>query len=191
MLSVRKPLWCLSDMGAAERETELGVALCLPAFCTADPDSSVTPRHPSSVAIESATIRISSLHLFQIISFTLNCLCKLYMVSYAQARKQFPGRPEALPTRVRWYLFTRGRPHHNSWPDSILKPQRPHPGRGGEAGADTPAGFRPWFTGGPGAVGPPSEVQCKRDTTYTQRVWVLFSLALFFFAVAGSVCMEP
>lgn len=45
-----------------------------------------TPRYPSSVAIEPATIRISSLHLFQIISFTLRCcLCKSCKVFHAQA----------------------------------------------------------------------------------------------------------
>lgn len=47
-------------------------------------------------------------------------------------------------------------------------------------GADTLCGVRPQFTGGPGAAGPPSEVQCKGDAMYTQRVWVLFSLLLCF-----------
>lgn len=48
---------------------------------------------------------------------------------------------------------------------------------GRDLGGDSVCRVLPWFTGGPGAAGPPSEVQCRRDTMYMQR-----SFANFFFA---------
>lgn len=47
----------------------------------------------------------------------------------------------------------------------------------GDVGATSSAGFCLGLLGGPGAAGPPSKVQCKRDIMYMQR---LFGFLCFF-----------
>jgi hypothetical protein len=73
--ALRNPLWCLVEQGNHKKmkmqKLNLGVVLCLPASCTANPDSCLfTPKISSSVAIESATVKIRYLHLFQIVRYS-------------------------------------------------------------------------------------------------------------------------
>lgn len=62
----------------------------------------------------------------------------------------------------------------------------------GDVGATSSAGFCLGLLGGPGAAGPPSKVQCKRDIMYMQRLFgfLCFFCFCFSFAVIKSVCMD-
>lgn len=52
------------------------------------------------------------------------------------------------------------------------------------------AGFCPWFTEGAGLLlVPPSDVQCKRDIMYMQRLFGVFPLA-FFLSFSYETCMH-
>ena len=91
---LRNPLWCLVEQGNHKkwkcRDWTWGSFCAFQHLVQQTLTCLFTPKISSSVAIESATVKIRYLHLFQIISFTLNCLCKLYKVSYAQAWKMIP-----------------------------------------------------------------------------------------------------
>lgn len=78
-----------------KRRSEPGARPVPSSVCTETLAPVFLPLIPSSVAIESATVRISYLHLFQIISFTLNCLCKFYKVSMSKLEKLLSSRQEA------------------------------------------------------------------------------------------------
>lgn len=167
------------------------------------------PQNMSSVATESATIQLSYLHLFQIVSFTLNCLCKLMRFLIPKLENWIPSRRGGHPS---WnhgiYFHEKGSPSRLRSALPLLPARRHGEGsllvdtctvmclqhcRHKQKMVTSSAGLAPGLWGGVcvwGCSCPSSKVQCKRDVMY-MRFWsVLFFFCFCFsFAVIRS-CMH-